>query len=118
MSETVRCIDGIRIKGLPDGMHYTLLSNIEEKFGSGKGWVVTGTHNSIHAPQGTATKGYVRVRKLNAKTKDEKNGTIYIITFQEGHVFPPPCQSTSGGKRKSKTYKQKRVSKKRMTRRR
>jgi hypothetical protein len=119
MSETVHCVEGIRIKGLPDGMKYQLMSNLDEAIGTGKGWVVVGTHPGIHAPKETATKGYVRVRKLNAKTPNEKNGTLYIVTLQGGHVWPPPCPSAmGGGRRKSKTYKKKRMSKKRMTRRR
>lgn len=118
MSETVRCVEGIRIKGLPDGMKYQLLSNLEEAYGTGKAWVVSGTHNGKRAPAETATKGYVRVRKLNAKTSEEKDGTIYIVTLQEGHVLPPPCPTAlGGGRRKAKTYKKKRMSKKRMTRR-
>ena len=120
MLPSIRCVEGIRIKGLPDGMvTYQLLSNLEEDYGSGKGWVVAGVHNGKHAPKETAEKGYVRVRKLVAKTTNEKEGTIYIVTLQEGHVWPPPCPSAmGGGRRKSKTYKKKRMSKKRMTRRR
>ncbi len=117
MSETVRCVEGVRIKGLPDGMKYQLMSNLEEAYGTGKGWVVSGTHNGKRAPAETATKGYVRVRKLNAKTSEEKDGVLYIVTLQDVGVFPPPCPSV-GGRRKAKTYKKKRMSKKRMTRRR
>ena len=118
MSETVHCVEGIRIKGLPDGMKYQLMSNLDEAIGTGKGWVVVGTHPGIHAPKETATKGYVRVRKLNAKTPEEKDGTFYIVTLQDVGVFPPPCPTAMGGRRKSKTYKKKRTTKKRMTRRR
>ncbi len=116
-------VEGMRIGGVHTGLKYSLLDNLADPE-KGKQWIATGVFTGQRAPEGNSKTGYIRGVKLNAKTPNEKRGTIYKVELQdEPSVSPPPCPTAmGGGRRKAKTYKKKRVnkskSKKRMTRRR